>query len=78
MCDGVIQTDAAVRLTDKATIGLGELRIEHPKGTFAVTPASLVSLKAIGTIGTQRFVEPVVDQSGTISPVRRRTGYDPC
>ena len=49
MFDGVIQTGDAVRLTDKATFGLGELRIEQPPGTFAVTPASLVSLRAIGT-----------------------------
>src|SRR5262245_45992336 len=28
--------------------GLGELRILHPTGTFALTPASLIALHAIG------------------------------
>jgi 16S rRNA G966 N2-methylase RsmD len=33
---------------NEATGGLGELRIRHPAGTFPVTPASLISLRAIG------------------------------
>lgn len=34
-------------LRSAATAGLGELRFLHPAGTFALTPASLVSLQAI-------------------------------
>ncbi len=36
-------------LTGETTPGLGEMEIKHPSGTFAVTPASLASLCAIGT-----------------------------
>jgi 23S rRNA G2445 N2-methylase RlmL len=35
-------------VTPETTRGLAELRIRHPIGTFPVTPASLVSLQAIG------------------------------
>jgi methyltransferase family protein len=36
-------------LDTEATAGLGEIKIHHPPGTFAPTPASLISLRAIGT-----------------------------
>ena len=36
-------------LDNEATAGLGEITIHHPPGTFAPTPASLISLRAIGT-----------------------------
>jgi SAM-dependent methyltransferase len=36
-------------VTAEMTCGLGELTIRHPIGTVAVTPASLISLRAIGT-----------------------------
>ena len=48
MFDGVRQNAEMSVLTDEVTFGLGEMEIKHPQGTFAVTPASLVSLKAIG------------------------------
>lgn len=35
-------------LTAEETGGLGELRIQHPPGTFALTPASHIALEAIG------------------------------
>jgi len=35
-------------VTAEMTFGLGELTIRHPAGTFALTPASLISLQAIG------------------------------
>lgn len=35
-------------VTTETTFGLGELRIRHPPGTFALTPASLISLQTIG------------------------------
>jgi SAM-dependent methyltransferase len=35
-------------LTDAQTGGLGELCFGHPPGTFALTPASLISLQTIG------------------------------
>jgi ribosomal protein L11 methyltransferase len=35
-------------VTTEMTCGLGELRIRHPTGTFALTPASLISLQALG------------------------------
>jgi SAM-dependent methyltransferase len=35
-------------LDTKATGGLGEIRISHPPGTFALTPASIISVQAIG------------------------------
>lgn len=42
--------DTALTLLDsESTGGLGEIRIHHPPGTFAPTPASLISLRAIGT-----------------------------
>ncbi len=41
--------DTAITILDgEATAGLGEIRIHHPPGTFAPTPASLISLRAIG------------------------------
>ena len=46
---GVRKTEQETDLSNEATYGLGELRIKHPPGTFAVTPASLASLCAIGT-----------------------------
>jgi SAM-dependent methyltransferase len=45
---GIEQSDGETELSNEATCGLGELRIRHPSGTFPVTPASLVSLRAIG------------------------------
>lgn len=36
-------------LTGEATQGLGEMEFNHPPGIFHVTPASLASLRAIGT-----------------------------
>ena len=36
-------------LNNGATCGLGELRILHPPGTFAITPASRIAIQAIGT-----------------------------
>ena len=35
-------------LGNDETGGLGEIRILHPAGTFALTPASLISIRAIG------------------------------
>ncbi|MBT4504192.1 MAG: methyltransferase [Gemmatimonadetes bacterium] len=35
-------------LDDDATCGMGELHITHPTGTFAITPASRVAIRAIG------------------------------
>lgn len=35
-------------VTSEMTCGLSELRFRHPPGTFALTPASLISLLAIG------------------------------
>src|SRR5262245_35772770 len=35
-------------LTSAQSGGLGELRFRHPPGTFALTPASLISLQTIG------------------------------
>jgi hypothetical protein len=35
-------------VTAEMTAGLCALRIRHPPGTFALTPASLISLHAIG------------------------------
>ena len=45
---GIEKSDGATQLSNEATCGLGELRIRHPSGTFPVTPASLVALRAIG------------------------------
>src|SRR5437660_11819394 len=39
---------AQTTLTEEMTGGLGELRIRHPAGTFALTPASRIALQAIG------------------------------
>jgi len=36
-------------LDDEATCGLGEFCISHPPGTFAITPASRIAIRAIGT-----------------------------
>ncbi len=42
--------DTAITILDReATAGLGEILLHHPPGTFAPTPASLISLRAIGT-----------------------------
>jgi methylase of polypeptide subunit release factors len=49
MGEGVRQTEVATVLTDGASRGLGEMEIKHPRGTFSVTPAGLISLRAIGT-----------------------------
>lgn len=38
-------TSTVLRASD--TNGLGSIRIQHPRGTFALTPASLISLTAI-------------------------------
>ena len=46
---GVGKSDGETELSNEATCGLGQLQIRHPSGTFPVTPASLVSLRAIGT-----------------------------
>ena len=35
-------------LTEADTYGLGAITILHPPGTFALTPASLTSIEAIG------------------------------
>jgi len=35
-------------LTEDVTLGLGPLEIHHPRGTFALTPASLTAVEAIG------------------------------
>ncbi len=35
-------------LEEDLTFGLGEIRILHPPGTFAITPASLISIQTIG------------------------------
>ena len=51
---GVRKIEEETDLSNEATYGLGELRIKHPPGTFAVTPASLASLCAIGT--NQQFL----------------------
>jgi hypothetical protein len=40
-------TGSSTVLPASETNGLGSIRIEHPKGTFALTPASLISLAAI-------------------------------
>ena len=45
---GVGENGGKTELSNDATCGLGELRIRHPVGTFPVTPASLISLRAIG------------------------------
>ncbi len=44
-------TDAAnpeTALKEDKTFGLGEIKILHPSGAFALTPASLISIQAIG------------------------------
>ena len=38
-------------LNEDATFGLGEIRILHPAGTFALTPASLISIQTAGKKG---------------------------
>ncbi len=48
MFEGISQHDDVTVLTGGASFGLGEMKIRHPAGTFAVTPASLASLQAIG------------------------------
>ena len=45
---GVGNGAGETELSNEATHGLGELRISHPVGTFPITPASLISLRAIG------------------------------
>jgi hypothetical protein len=40
-------TGTSTVLPASETNGLGSIRIEHPRGTFALTPASLISLTAI-------------------------------
>src|SRR5207249_1037798 len=35
-------------LPDAMTAGLGQMRFLHPPGTFALTPASVIALQAIG------------------------------
>jgi hypothetical protein len=35
-------------LDDQETAGLGKIQILHPPGTFVLTPASLISIRAIG------------------------------
>jgi len=40
-------TGSSTVLPASETNGLGSIRIEHPRGTFALTPASLISLTAI-------------------------------
>lgn len=40
-------TGTSTVLPGSDTNGLGSIRIEHPKGTFALTPASFISLTAI-------------------------------
>jgi precorrin-6B methylase 2 len=41
--------DTSMTVLDaEATCGLGEIRINHPPGTFAPTPASMISLRSIG------------------------------
>lgn len=40
--------DDVTRLSDEATAGLGSLEVHHPPGTFAPTPATMISLEAIG------------------------------
>jgi len=41
------QNGTATILPESQTAGLGRIRIQHPRGTFALTPASLISLTAI-------------------------------
>jgi hypothetical protein len=41
------QHGTATILPESQTAGLGRIRIQHPRGTFALTPASLISLAAI-------------------------------
>ena len=43
------QDCSQTELSNEATCGLGVLRIQHPPCTFPVSPASRVSLRAIGT-----------------------------
>jgi SAM-dependent methyltransferase len=42
-----LATDQTI-VPSEITADLGELRIRHPSGTFALTPASLIALEAIG------------------------------
>ena len=45
----VVTSDSdSITLSSNETGGLGEIQILHPPGTFALTPASLISLQAIG------------------------------
>ncbi len=41
------QNGTATILPESQTAGLGRIRVQHPRGTFALTPASLISLTAI-------------------------------
>jgi len=36
-------------LADSQTHGLGEITVHHPTGTFGITPASRISIEALGT-----------------------------
>jgi len=44
MIDGLHHHAEISVLTNDVTFGLGELEIEHPAGTFAISPASLISV----------------------------------
>ena len=47
MMPAYTQTNDLTVLHEPFVRGLGEIRIAHPEGTFAITPASLISLEAI-------------------------------
>ena len=50
-------TDGLTVLSEVDTLGLGRLEFHHPRGTFALTPASLISLTAI--VAQQRLLHGV-------------------
>jgi hypothetical protein len=47
-------------LDDRATGGLGTLRVRHPPGTFALTPASRITVAAVGA-ERERLEGPGID-----------------
>src|SRR3977135_1513131 len=47
MMPAYTQSDELTVLHEPFGRGMGEIRIAHPAGTFAITPASLISLEGI-------------------------------
>lgn len=59
MMPAFTQSDDLTVLHEPIAPGLGEVCIAHPTGTFAVTPASLISLKAIADIRSSCSADPI-------------------